>query len=88
MLKLVLQKGTRGMERSVTQSLIGRLNSDFDVEGVVDVVSSHEKWYSVNKKQLKAMLEGKMPEEYDPKSKDKFELTELQEKIKKVLERL
>lgn len=88
MLKLVLQKGARGMEKYVTQSLISRLNSDSDVEGVVDIVASHTKWNSTNRKQLKAMLEGKMPEDYDLKSRDKFELTELQEKIEIVLRKL
>ena len=88
MLKLVLKKGARGMEKYVTHSLVDRLNSDADVEGVIDVVSSHDKWYATNRKQLRAMLEGKMPEDYDAKKNSDIELTELQEKIKSVLETL
>lgn len=87
MLKLVLQKGARESENIVTQTLIGRLNNDMDVEGVVDVIASRDKWYARNKKQLKAMLEGKMPENYDSID-NPVELTELQEKIKSVLTKL
>lgn len=86
MLKLVLQKGTRGLEYTVTQTLVGRLNNNDDVEGVVDVIASHDNWYARNKRPLKAMLEGKMPEDYDFKKNDDVELTELQLKIQKVLE--
>ena len=86
MLKLVLQKGTRSFEDTVTQTLVGRLNNNDDVEGVVDVIASHDNWYARNKRPLKAMLEGKMPEDYDFKKNDDVELTELQLKIQKVLE--
>ena len=86
MLKLMLQKGARELEKTVTQTLVGRLNNDEDVGGVVDIIVSHDKWYVRNKKQLKAMLEGKMPEDYDVKKKDDVDLTELQLKIRKVLE--
>ena len=88
MLKLVLQKGARELENTVTQTLVGRLNDNEDVEGVVDVIASRDKWYARNKKQLRAMLEGKMPEDYDSKKNDGVELTELQEKIKGVLGKL
>jgi hypothetical protein len=87
MLKLVLQKGTRELENIVTQTIIGRLNDDKDVNGVVDVIASRDKWYARNKKQLKAMLEGKLPENYDSID-NPAELTELQEKIKSVLTKL
>ena len=87
MLKLVLQKGARESENIVTQTLIGRWNNDMDVEGVVDVIASRDKWYARNKKRLKAMLEGKMPENYDSID-NPVELTELQEKIKSVLTKL
>ena len=88
MLKLVLQKGARELENTVTQTLVGRLNDNEDVEGVVDVIASRDKWYARNRKQLRAMLEGKMPEDYDSKKNDGVELTELQEKIKCVLGKL
>ena len=87
MLKLVLQKGARELENIVTQTIIGRLNDDKDVNGVVDVIASRDKWYARNKNQLKAMLEGKLPENYDSID-NPAELTELQEKIKSVLTKL
>lgn len=88
MLKLVLQKGAREQENTVTQALVGRLNNDEDVVGVVDVIASRDKWYATNRKKLRAMLEGKMPEEYDAKKNDGVVLTDLQEKIKCLLEKL
>ena len=85
-LKLVLQKGARELENTVTQTLVGRLNNDEDVEGVLDVIASRDKWYARNKTQLKAMLEGKMPEDYDFKKSNVVELNDLQLKIQKVIE--
>ena len=86
MLKLVLQKGTRRLEDTVTQTLVGRLNNDEDEEGVIDVIASHDNWYVQNKNKLKGMLEGKMPEDYDSKRSNVVELSDLQLKIQKVLE--
>lgn len=87
MLKFVLQKGTREMENIVTQTLVGRLNDDDDIDGVVDVIASRDKWYATNRKKLRAMLEGKLPEDYDAMNSD-VKLTELQAKIKVVLEKI
>lgn len=86
MLKLVLQKGARRLEDTVTQTLVGRLNNDEDEEGVIDVIASHDNWYVRNKNKLKGMLEGKMPEDYDFKRSNVVELSNLQLKIQKVLE--
>ncbi len=87
MLKLVLQKGARELENTVTQTLVGRLNNDEDVAGVVDVIASRDIRYVKNKRTLKAMLERKMPDDYDAQKSD-VELTDLQEKIKSVLTKL
>ena len=86
MLKLVLQKGARRFEDTVTQTLVGRLNNDEDEEGVIDVIASHDNWYARNKNKLKGMLEGKMPEDYDFKKSNVVELNDLQLKIQKVIE--
>lgn len=88
MLKLVLQKGARELENTVTQTLVGRLNDDENVEGVVDIIVSRDKWNATNRKKLRVMLEGKMPEDYDAKKNNDVELTELQEKIEGVLSAL
>ena len=86
MLKLVLLKGARSTEDTVTQSLISRLNGNRDVEGAVDVIKSHNGWKRTNKSALKGLLLQKMPEDYDLNS-EAIELTELQEEIKSILEK-
>lgn len=85
MLKIVLKQNAKNVEDIVTQTLIDRLNNGIDVDGTVDVIASHDKWHHrKNKTTLKAMLEGKMP---DDEEKD-VELSESQMKIKDVLNRL
>ena len=86
MLKLVLLKGARSTEDTVTQSLISRLNGNRDVEGAVNVIKSHNGWKRTNKSALKGLLLQKMPEDYDLNS-EAIELTELQEEIKSILEK-
>ena len=82
MLKIVLKQNAKNVEEVVTKSLTDRLINNIDVEGVVDVIGSHPKWhYPKYKRQLKATLEGKMPEEND----QEVELTDIQKKIKDVL---
>ena len=82
MLKIVLRQNAKNVEEIVTKSLTDRLINNIDVEGVVDVIGSHPKWhYPKYKRQLKATLEGKMPEEND----QEVELTDIQKKIKDVL---
>lgn len=85
MLKIVLRQNAKNVEEIVTKSLTDRLINNIDVEGVVDVIASHTKWhYPKYKRQLKATLEGKMPEEND----QDVVLTDIQMKIKDVLSRL
>ncbi len=85
MLKIVLKQNAKNVEDLVTQSLIDRLNNGIDVEGAVDVIASHDKWYHrKNKTKLRAMLEGKLPDEEDKE----VELSDIQLKIKDLLNRL
>lgn len=85
MLKIVLKQNAKNVEDVVTKSLTDRLINGIDIEGVLDVIGSHTKWHYLKyKRQLKATLEGMMPEENDQDA----ELTGVQMKIKDLLNRL
>ena len=82
MLKVVLKNGKSTQKNLVVNSLIDRINHNQDMDGVLDVVNSYEKWRKTDKNVLRDMLQRNMPEETGA------ELTEMQAKIKNVIDGL
>ena len=82
MLKIVLQNGKSVQKDLVAHSLIDRINNNKDMDGVLDVIGSYDKWRAKDKSVLRGLLQRYMPEDRDA------ELTEMQEKMGAVLEKL
>lgn len=82
MLKIVLQNGKSVQKDLVVHSLIDRINNNKDMDGVLDVIGSYDKWRAKDKSVLRGLLQRYMPEDRDA------ELTEMQEKMGAVLEKL
>ena len=82
MLKIVLQNGKSAQKDLVVNTLIDRINHNQDMDGVLDVIGSYDKWRVKDKSVLRGLLQRYLPEEQDA------ELTEMQEKIKSVLDGL
>lgn len=79
MLKIVLQNGKSAQKDLVVNALIDRINHNQDMDGVLDVIGSYDKWRVKDRSVLRGLLQRLLPEEQDA------ELTEMQEKIKGVL---
>lgn len=80
MLKIVLQNGKSSQKDLVVRSLIDRINNNRDLDGVLDVIDSYDKWRVKDKSVLRDLLQRNMPEDADS------ELTEMQEKIKSTVD--